>query len=367
MNTPETTGPPRWLWIAIAVTGLMGLAYVYLPIFSPTETPTTSVVVATSTTLPAAVTSRLAASDLTTTTTAPTTTTTQAPVAPVVVAQPTTTTSQAPTTTTTEAPTTTTTEAPTATTVGAVGEHVHGELVDPGEVCHTHDGTVAEHCHTVEYPSTTAPDPAASGDCPGNYHQWYKVRDDCLLSEVRREMLAFQAGSHAQRMAAIRDGHLLGRVFTESQTSAEQRFGTAEANDLDAWTSVWADADNRSTRRVELYGAQWIGPSLIHVRIRTVMRDGSFAWAWNVVPFTYVDGEWKISYQGFCRRIDGAIGFVRDHGGTLNPCPPDPRPNLVVWEDVVASYGPTDDPTRTANYPVPPAGNGKDSPWHAVP
>ena len=149
-------------------------------------------------------------------------------------------------------------------------------------------------------------------------------------------------------MAAIRDGHLLGRVFAQSQVSAEQYFGKDAANDLSAWTSVYTDADNRSTRRVQLYGAQWIDPDRIDVRIRAVMTDGSFAWAWNVVPFTYVDGQWKISYQGFCRFIDTSIKWVEDNvGTTLDPCPSDPRPNAVAREYIRAAYDPTDDPSRT--------------------
>lgn len=206
---------------------------------------------------------------------------------------------------------------------------------------------MAEHCHTVDAPSTTLPPVDTSGDCPGNYHQWYKVRDDCVLDEVRKEMLAFQAGNHAQRMASIRDGHLLGQVFADSQTAAEGYFGLDEANDLSEITSLWADADNQLRWGIEIYGAQWIQPDLIHLRLRPYRRDGSYtASSWNVVPFTYVDGVWKISYQGFCRLIDASIEFVESAGGTLSPCPPDPRPGLVKWEDVVASYGPTDDPTH---------------------
>ena len=105
--------------------------------------------------------------------------------------------------------------------------------------------------------------------------------------------------------------------------------------------------DNRATRRVELYGAQWNDPDLIDVRIRAVMADGSFEWAWNVVPFTYVDGQWKIGYQGFCRFIAKSVAFVEQRGGTLTTCPPDPRPGVVEFEHVIAAYDPTDDPTRT--------------------
>ena len=343
MTTPHSPTRRRTLLIAAVVVLLLAAVTAwYLLTRGQTDPapPTTTVEAAPASTQASTTTIRLVAADLTTTTTAPTTTTTQASVATVVVAQPTTTSTTAP-----PAATTTTTEAAT-TTAAAVGEHVHGDLVFEGEVCHTHDGTVAEHCHTVEYPTTTVPDPGASGDCPGNYHQWFKVRDDCILDEVRKEHLARGAGNHEQRMSAIRDGHLLGKVFAQSAVNAEQYFGQEAANDLNAWTSVYADVDNRSTRRVEIYGAQWIQPDLIHVRIRTVMRDGSFAWAWNVVPFTYIDGQWKVSYQGFCRFIAKSIGFVEDHGGTLDPCPPDPRPGLVVWEDVGASYGPTDDPTH---------------------
>ena len=318
MTTDHTTRRPlRWAAVtagSVAVV-LAGLYLVVLrPAVPPDEPPATTTLAAAPPTSPPV------AADPTTTTTTPATTTTvpatttaatQTSVATVAVAQPTTTTTtKAPTTTTTtKAPTTTTTKAPTTT--------------------------------------AAAPAPDASGDCPGSYHQWYKVRDDCVLAEVRKEVLAFAAGSHSQRMAAIRDGHLLGRVFAESEVNAEQYFGEAAANDLDASTSVYADVDNRSTRRVELYGAQWIDHNRIDVRIRPVMADGSFAWAWNVVPFTYVDGQWKISYQGFCRFIDASIEFVADHGGTLNPCPPDPRPGVVAMEHIYSAYDPTDDPTRT--------------------
>ena len=254
---------------------------------------------------------------------------------------------------TTLAPETTTTLV--ATTVvenlaAPVGEsdHDHQDEGTPtGDDCHIHSHAVTPECHPEEFPTTTAPDPSASGDCPGNFHQWFMVRDECVLAEVRKEFLNYRAGSHRQRMSAIRDGYLLEKLFAESQVSAEQYFGKEAANDPSTWTSVYADVDNRSTRRVELYGAQWFDRDRIDVRIRTVMVDGSFAWAWNVVPFTYVGGQWKISYQGFCRFIDASIESVRDHGGTANPCPPDPRPGIVALEHVYAAYDPIDDPTRT--------------------
>ena len=342
MTTPHSPTRRRTLLIAAVVVLLLAVVTAwYLLTRDQTDPapPTTTVETAPATTRASTTTTRLVAADLTTTTTAPTTTTTQPSAATVVVAQP--------TTTSTTAPPASTTKAASTTTAAAVGEHVHGDLVSEGEVCHTHDGTVTEHCHTVEYPTTTAPDPAASGDCPGNYHHWYKVRDDCVLSEARREMLAFQAGSHAQRMAAIRDGHRLGGVFVDLQVATEQYYGDDAANDLAEITSLWADADNQGRWTIEIYGAQWIQPDLIHVRLRPYRRDGSYIPdGWNVVPFTFVDGAWKVSYQGFCRLIDASIEFVEGAGGTLNPCPPDPRPGLVVWEEVVASYGPTDDPTH---------------------
>ncbi len=227
-------------------------------------------------------------------------------------------------------------------------DHAHQDEGTPtGNDCHIHSHAVTPECHPEEFPTTTAPDPSSSGDCPGNFHQWFMVRDECVLEEVRKEFLAFDAGSHQQRMESIRDGYLLEKVFAESQAYAEQYFGVEAANDMSAWTSLFADIDNRSTRRVELYGAQWFDRDRIDVRIRTVMVDGSFAWAWNVVPFTYVGGQWKISYQGFCRFIDASIESVRDHGGTANPCPPDPRPGIVALEHVYAAYDPIDDPTRT--------------------
>ena len=347
MTIPTKPGRRTRLLVTVVALAVGGLVAAYFVVSGPStrEAPAPTVVATATITQATTTSSGSVAANATTSTTTTTVPTTTA----VAVVQPTTTTTQAPTTTS-RVPTTTTEAATTTTTAAPVeaGEHEHhDEAVQTGEVCHNHGDAVSEHCHTYEYPTTTDPDPEATGDCPGNYHQWFKVRDECVLDEVRKEFLAWRAGSHEQRKAAIRDGHLLAQVFAESQTSAQQYFGEEAANDLDAWTSVWADADNRSTRRVELYGAQWIDPDRIDVRIRAVMRDGSFAWAWNVVPFTYVDGEWKISYQGFCRYIDAAIPFVRDHGGTLSPCPPDPRPRVTANEHVIAAYDPTDDPTRT--------------------
>ena len=264
MTVPDRSRPPLWVWatVAIAVAALAALYLTTRPT-TPEPLPITQVAApATTTTLAATTTSsRPVAADLaTTTTTQPPTTTTQAPTTTVAVVQPTTTSTTEP-----PPPTTTTTEATTTT----VPEHTHGDLVDPGTVCHRHDG-LAEHCHTIEAPPTTLPPVDTTGDCPGNYHQWYKVRDDCVLDEVRKEMLAFQAGSHSQRKAAIRDGHLLGSIFAESQTAAEGYFGVDEANDLSEITSLWADADNQSRWGIEIYGAQWVQPDLIHVRLRPV-------------------------------------------------------------------------------------------------
>lgn len=304
------------------------------------ETTTSTATIADPTTAPATSTA-----GVTTTAGTPTTTTDPVPNAPATTMAAETTTSTA-TIASTSTVTTAPVEEPALPVVPNVPEPRAEEETLESD-CHIHGDAVTEACHPHEFPSTTAPDPSASGDCPGNYHQWFKVRDECVLDEVRKEFLAYRAGTHAQRMAAIRDGHLLERVFTESQASAEQYFGKEAANDLSAWTSVYTDIDNRSTRLVELYGAQWIDRDRINVLIRTVMRDGSFAWGWNVVPFTYVDGQWKISYQGFCRFIDTAIPFVEGHGGTLSPCPPDPRPDLVALEHIHAAYDPTDDPTRT--------------------
>ena len=35
------------------------------------------------------------------------------------------------------------------------------------------------------------------------------------------------------------------------------------------------------------------------------------------MPFTFVDGEWKISYQGFCRFVAGSASVV---GGGRRVC-----------------------------------------------
>ena len=209
MTIPTKPGRRTRLLVAVVALAVGGLVAAYFVVSGPStrEAPDPTVV-ATATITPATVTSSAsvapnAATGTTTTTRVPTTTA-------VAVVQPTTTTTQAPTTTTrvptttTEAATTTTTtEAATTTTTAApveAGEHEHhDEAVQTGEVCHNHGDAVSEHCHTYEYPTTTDPDPEATGDCPGNYHQWFKVRDECVLDEVRKEFLAWRAGNHEQR------------------------------------------------------------------------------------------------------------------------------------------------------------------------
>ena len=236
----DPTPPTRkrlWVWGPLTVLTLAGVGAWYLetregPTPGPPAPPAVTAPPTITTTIPTTMETRPATTATTTTPTTAAATTT------VVVARPTTT--VAPTT----EPTTTTVAAPTTTEKQPApveaGEHEHhDEAVQAEEICHTHDEAVVEHCHAYELPSTTAPDPAATGDCPGNYRQWYKVRDECVLSEVRKEYLAWRAGTHAQRMAAIRDGHLLAGVFASAQAESERHRGYEAANDPDVWTSVW--------------------------------------------------------------------------------------------------------------------------------
>ena len=172
------------------------------------------------------------------------------------------------------------------------------------------------------------------------------VKDQCLLDIAKVELTKFYAGTHAERMDAIRDGHVLGSVFTGLQAYIEAIYGTEQANDLASPYSLYADADARHLRSVAVCCAEWRHQNLVSVRFqlrRVGILEGERAW--SVAPFTRVDGQWKIDYTGFCRLVAN-FGFGVD-------CPPDPRPGVVgasADELSVATYGPVDDPNRESRH-----------------
>ena len=273
------------------------------PIDQPTTTTTTAVEEPTTTTT--ATTATTAVEEPTTTTTATT-----------AVEEPTTTTTA--TAVTVEATTTTTTAVEATTTTTTAVE----ELPEPGSVA-----SLA---------------PVSSSGC-GNFRGWaYMVKDQCLLDIAKVELTKFFAGTHAERMDAIRDGHLLGDVFAGLHAYVEAIYGSEQANDLASPYSLYADADARHLRTVAICCAEWRHQNLVEVRFQ-LRRDGILEGErhWSVAPFTRVDEQWKIGYTGFCRLVSN-FGF----GVT---CPPDPRPGIVgasADELSVAAYKPVDDPDR---------------------
>ena len=246
---------------------------------------------------------------------------------------------------TAEEPTTTSTPVETTSTTAAAAESTStmaAEEEPPAE-----DGTAEEPTTTSttgplpEPGSVTSLAPVSSSGC-GSYRGWaYMVKDQCLLDIAKVELTKYYAGTHAERMDAIRDGHILGSVFAELQTYIEAIYGE-QANDLASPYSLYADADARHLRSVAVCCAEWRHQNLVSVRYqlrRVGILEGERAW--SVAPFTRVDGQWKIDYTGFCRLVTN-FGFGVG-------CPPDPRPGVVgasADELSIAAYGPVDDPNR---------------------
>ena len=200
--------------------------------------------------------------------------------------------------------------------------------------------TTAAPATTEAAAVTTQPpvdDPADSGCVGSSYRYQMMVRDACVVEAAELQFTALIAGTWEQRMAAVRDGHLLQPVFERSHQYVVDNFGEETANDLTRHESLWADVDARAHRSVEVYGAQWWTPTSMKFRWRFLLNNGSFTSPWFVTWFTRVDGEWQVAYQSFCR-------FA--YGG----CPPDPRPGIaeVTAEGNIPAYDANDDPNRQA-------------------
>lgn len=113
-------------------------------------------------------------------------------------------------------------------------------------------------------------------------------------------------------------------------------FGEDATGDLSNIASLWADADARAHRTVEVYGGQWWTPKSASFRWRFWLNDGSLTSPWFATWLTRVDGVWQVGYQSYCRFMPG--------------CSPasDPRPEVAAetGETYRAAYDANDDPNR---------------------
>ncbi|MDE0375070.1 MAG: hypothetical protein OXK16_03795 [bacterium] len=307
-----TTNRNLRLWIAVLLLGVFALAAIAAwdlflrpaDVAQPVQPTTAGVTPATT---------RLEAADL-----AATTITTPAA----------TTGSAVPPTTTTASTTTTTSTTPTTTTTAV-------ELVED-EGWHTHqDGEVHTHDHAP--PPTFVVDTSGEG-CPyGTYTDRHRVPDQCVLDRLQEIFSAVLAGTHAERMAAIRDGNDLGPVFAGLEAFVDEKYPD--------YFNGWRDADLRAWFTVTVEGAMWQGPERLGVRWRIAREDlDPVAERWYLAPAVWVDGQWWVSRSAFCRAM-----VSRMEGGTASPsCPPDPRPGIPAEEEIraggIAVYDPEDLP-----------------------
>ena len=286
----------------------------------------------TSSTLPVASTAASASVSVTTTTTVRE----SAAAAPLVETGSSTTSSEVVASTTTEAATTTEPAAVPATTAVATEPGT-----GPATTVITSVAAAVSAPTTVPVAVSVSLAVAAEGeDCAGSYRaDGLRVRDQCILDVAQDEFTKFFTGTHATRMTAIRDGHVLADVWAGLQAWIAEQVGEEVVLDPTRAESWASDFDASGHRRIDVCCAEWRSPNLIFVRYR--YRAGNID-QWEAGPMARVDGQWKIDYTGFCRMVTNF-----DIGVT---CPPDPRPGVVIARhgDMTGSgYDPIDDPGRS--------------------
>ncbi|MCE2529900.1 MAG: hypothetical protein J4G11_08520 [Acidimicrobiia bacterium] len=144
-------------------------------------------------------------------------------------------------------------------------------------------------------------------------------------------------------MSTIRDGHVLGGVFADMLRWLVNEYGEAAANDINQIYGLYSDQEAFETRLVDVYGAMWASPVRVGVRFSfDYTFDDHPPWI-VIVPFARVDGQWKITYTGFCRYMERLSGPGLE-------CPPDPRPDIAAstGEHADSGYDAADDPNRQA-------------------
>ena len=178
--------------------------------------------------------------------------------------------------------------------------------------------------------STSASTIAADGapheavPCYGNYIRHREVHDPCVLARLNTIFEALFAGTHSERMAAVRDGHVLADIYSALEAYAREQNSDGYADPYDINYRPFEDSDVRSWYTVEVEGAVWNGPSLLGVLVRIAREDiDPVLEGWVAAPAVWVDGQWWVSYAGYCRLLSGM-------GDISRRCPPDPRPEIAA-------------------------------------
>ena len=201
---------------------------------------------------------------------------------------------------------------------------------------------------------------ALGRDCPPVEQLWRKnqpVEDPCTLKAVQTALEYAESGTLEQRMAAVRDGHVLadllaavdniqdpfiasgmgdvGRATKTIETRAVRwRGGFAQASMiLLEWRSVWPVRDlTEEERQAAIRYYEWRAAQGLDVppdRLRGEFRIGGPTSWFETLMVRTADGTWRQSYREFCHKLDHTIpnfpDYVSEH--TLQ-CPDDPTPHF---------------------------------------
>ena len=172
--------------------------------------------------------------------------------------------------------------------------------------------------------TTTTTTTAAPGDgsCHGEYVERHRVQEQCVLDRLQYIFEAVIAGTHAERMSVIRDGHMLAGVLANIEAFTEEYRGDMYPPFEGLW-SGFEDADARPHRHIVVEGASWNGPNLLGVLIYMKPLPGQEPQleTWRAAPAVWVDGHWMVSYFAYCR----VMGRMME---AKQSCPKDPRPHI---------------------------------------
>lgn len=201
---------------------------------------------------------------------------------------------------------------------------------------------------------------ALGRDCPPVEEVWRKnqpVEDPCTLQAVRTAIEYAWSGTLEQRMAAVRDGHILadlleavdniqdpfiasgmgpvGRATKSIETrGVKWRGGFAQASMiLLEWRAIWPERDlTEEERQAAIRYYEWRaaqGREVSEERLRGDFRlGGPTDWIETLMVRT-ADGTWRQSFREFCDKMDHTVPNFPDYVPEKElRCPDDPTPHF---------------------------------------
>ncbi len=201
---------------------------------------------------------------------------------------------------------------------------------------------------------------ALGRDCPPVEAVWRKnqlVEDPCTLQAVQTAIEYAWSGTLEQRMAAVRDGHILadlleavdniqdsfiasgmgpvGRATKSIEIrGVKWRGGFAQASMiLLDWRAVWPERDlTEKERQAAIRYYEWRaaqGREVSEERLRGDFRlGGPMDWVETLMVRT-ADGTWRQSFREFCDMMDHTIPNFPDYVPEKElRCPDDPTPHF---------------------------------------